>query len=499
MKLPRRSALLLAASAATLSVVLSVPGPALADPPPNYADVPSLTTTTPQLPESPEGDVVTPAPETSDELYPGPTNPSGSDDAAPQPSTDVPETDAPDSEVPSSETAPEESSAPSSSESAKPAPGRRTAPMAVLAGCQTYPPTTFQVCGRIRDKYNQTGGPAGFLLFPKSNELTNPGNTGKRSEFLGGNIYWSAATDAHPVAHEFLTKWGEKGYESGYLKYPTTDEIVLSDGTSRRQEYQGGSIYFKFGVGAHTVQGAIRDKWRAMNAETGILGFPISDEQVTPDGQGRYSHFENGTIYWSAATGARWVSEDMMGSWGNNGYEAGYLGYPIADPTFNTTARTETQKFQGGELTISDFLGSVEWLDPDEVLRVCNFGVKADWVHISTSKVDGVVVPPTASSHAWWYVISGCPAGTTARIEAQLQTRNPDGVWADRGDLGVNANAKPGKERYAPSTHRANGRFLCRGNAKNTWRLEVDVDINGIADPPGKNHSPERELNCGVI
>ncbi|MFI8775419.1 LGFP repeat-containing protein [Gordonia sp. NPDC062954] len=97
---------------------------------------------------------------------------------------------------------------------------------AVAAGCQIYPPTSFQVCGAIRDKYNQMGGPTSFLLFPKSNELTNPGNTGKRSEFIGGNIYWSAATGAHPVAHEFLFKWGDHGYETGFLKYPKTDEIV---------------------------------------------------------------------------------------------------------------------------------------------------------------------------------------------------------------------------------------------------------------------------------
>ncbi|WP_299577486.1 hypothetical protein [uncultured Williamsia sp.] len=172
---------------------------------------------------------------------------------------------------------------------------------AVAAGCQTYPPTSYQVCGRIRDKYNQTGGPNGFLLFPKSNELTNPNNTGKRSEFLGGNIYWSTATDAHPVAHEFLTKWGEKGYESGYMKYPTTDEIVLGDGLSRRQEYQGASIYFNFSTGAHIIQGNIREYWRGLGAETSDLGFPTSDEQQIGDKY--YNTFQGGTIYWSPSAG----------------------------------------------------------------------------------------------------------------------------------------------------------------------------------------------------
>lgn len=147
----------------------------------------------------------------------------------------------------------------------------------VAPGCQVYWPAPFEVCGAIKDKYNQMGGPNSFLLFPKSNELTNPGNTGKRTEFIGGNIYWSAATGAKPVAHEFLTKWGEHGYESGFLKYPTTDEIVLSDG-GRRQEFQGGSIYFSFATGAHNIQGLIRTKWLSLGGTTGALKYPVSDE-----------------------------------------------------------------------------------------------------------------------------------------------------------------------------------------------------------------------------
>lgn len=177
----------------------------------------------------------------------------------------------------------------------------------VAPGCQVYWPAPYEVCGAIKDKYNQMGGPNSFLLFPKSNELTNPGNTGKRTEFLGGNIYWSAATGAKPVAHEFLTKWGEHGYESGFLKYPTTDEIVLSDG-GRRQEFQGGSIYFSFATGAHSTQGLIRDKWISLGGATGALGYPVSDElPVSGNLANQYSrmqHFQGqSTLLYNPTTG----------------------------------------------------------------------------------------------------------------------------------------------------------------------------------------------------
>lgn len=108
----------------------------------------------------------------------------------------------------------------------------------------------------IRDKYNSLGGPGGFLSFPTTAELTNPGNTGKRTQFINGPIYWSAATGAHPVVNSFLNRWGLNGYEAGRLHYPTTDEIVLPDG-GRRQEFQDGVIYVAFqnAVGSALVNG----------------------------------------------------------------------------------------------------------------------------------------------------------------------------------------------------------------------------------------------------
>ncbi|MGW0455036.1 LGFP repeat-containing protein [Gordonia sputi] len=177
---------------------------------------------------------------------------------------------------------------------------------------------------------------------------TNPGNTGKRSEFLGGNIYWSTATDAHPVAHDFLTKWGEKGYEAGFMKYPTTDEVVLSDG--RRQEFQGASIYWSALTGAHNVQGLIRDKWRDIGAESGDFKYPTTDETTTPDGIGRYNSFQGGAVYWSPSTGAQPVTGAIYALWAADNWEAGKWGYPVAAQY--TEGSSIKQQFQGGVITI---------------------------------------------------------------------------------------------------------------------------------------------------
>lgn len=219
-------------------------------------------------------------------------------------------------------------------------------------GCQVYWPAPYEVCGVIRDKYNSLGGPNSFLKFPISNEITNPGNTGKRSEFMVGPIYWSAANGAHPVVNSFVTKWGSKGWESGFLGYPKTDEIVNPDGAGRRQEFVGGAIYWHPTAipDAASIGGAIRTKWNGVNAErvNSLLGYPTSDETVLPDGQGRMNRFERGVIYWSSATGAHPVSGVILAEWALAGFEAGTYKYPTSDEYSAPSGRA--QNFQGGTI-----------------------------------------------------------------------------------------------------------------------------------------------------
>lgn len=203
-----------------------------------------------------------------------------------------------------------------------------------VQSCQYYWPSPHAVCGVIRDKYNSLGGPASFLSFPNSPEYTNPDGYGKRTQFLNGPIYWSAATGAHPVVNSFLNRWGILGYESaqGMLGYPTTDEIVLPDG-GRRQEFQRGAIYVAFqnAVGSAIRNGLIRDKWNSVGAHTGPLGYPSSDPIDVNKNSGRYNNFVNGTITWSQPTGARLLFGVVRDRWASTGREDGPAGYPTAD------------------------------------------------------------------------------------------------------------------------------------------------------------------------
>jgi hypothetical protein len=132
---------------------------------------------------------------------------------------------------------------------------------------------------------------------------------------------------------------------------PTQAETGTPDGIGRYSVFAQGSIYWTAQTGAFEVHGAIRDEWAAVGWEAGILGYPLSDETGTPDGVGRYNVFQHGSIYWTPATGAHEVDGAIRAAWASVGWEAGELGYPISDGYAVTGGRRND--FQHGSITWS--------------------------------------------------------------------------------------------------------------------------------------------------
>jgi uncharacterized protein with LGFP repeats len=157
----------------------------------------------------------------------------------------------------------------------------------------------------IDDKYLALGGPNGFLGSPADagGELGTRDGHGRFRDFQGGTIMWSPASGAHEVHGRIRDKWAQLGGSSGFLGYPTTDESGTPDGHGRFNHFQGGSVYWTPQTDAHEVHGAIRDKWASVGWERSRLGYPLSDEMAS--GHARVSHFQGGTITWTPADGAR--------------------------------------------------------------------------------------------------------------------------------------------------------------------------------------------------
>src|SRR5262249_28411227 len=106
---------------------------------------------------------------------------------------------------------------------------------------------------------------------------------------------------AHEVHGDIRAKWSSMGWETSVLGYPTTDETSTPDGIGRYNHFQGGSIYWTPSLGAHEVQGLIHDFWANQGWEQGALGYPTSDEYSVP--QGRRSDFQHGTVTYNTSTG----------------------------------------------------------------------------------------------------------------------------------------------------------------------------------------------------
>jgi hypothetical protein len=99
-----------------------------------------------------------------------------------------------------------------------------------------------------------------------------------------------------------VTNTAQLGGVAGFLGPPTIAETSTPDGVGRFRHYEEGSIYWHPRTGAHEVHGLILQRWAELNWERGYLGYPITDEINTVDGGGRVSRFEGGELIWREAT-----------------------------------------------------------------------------------------------------------------------------------------------------------------------------------------------------
>ncbi|MFC9766035.1 LGFP repeat-containing protein [Rhodococcus jostii] len=187
----------------------------------------------------------------------------------------------------------------------------------------------YYVCGLILEKYIAMDGPRGSLGMPTSNEKVLPDQVGRVSVFEHGSIYWSPSSDAHPIRGRIGDKWGQKGWEGGFLHYPTSDELRNPDGRGLHQTFQGGSIYYSPETDAHSIGGLIRDKWAEKGWERGTLGYPTTDETGVTGGA--FNHFQGGSIYWSSSDGAHPVWGAIRDKWAASGWERGDYRFPASD------------------------------------------------------------------------------------------------------------------------------------------------------------------------
>jgi uncharacterized protein with LGFP repeats len=203
------------------------------------------------------------------------------------------------------------------------------------------------VQGQIRQVWLALGGPTGGLGVPTSDETGAAGGV-LYSTFAGGAVYWTAGTGAHAVQDAIAKKWTALGALSTGFGVPTTNQLSTPDGVGRYNHFAtGSSIYWTSATGAQAVSGQIRDLWARLGWEKGPLQYPTADERSTAGG--RYSTFQQGAVFWTAALGPHAVYGSIYSTYLSVGAATSRLGFPTSDEYAVSGGRANT--FEHGKIT----------------------------------------------------------------------------------------------------------------------------------------------------
>jgi hypothetical protein len=213
-----------------------------------------------------------------------------------------------------------------------------------------------EVHGAILGKYAQLGWETSALGSPTTDESDTARHDGRFNDFQHGTIMWTPATGAHAVYGAIYDAWRRTGFEMGPLGFPRTDELDTARHDGRFNDFQHGTIMWTPALGAHAVWGAIYDAWGSKGFELGFLGFPTSDEADTARHDGAYCLFQGGEVFWSGATGAHEVHGAILAKYASMGWELSVLGFPTSDELPAPGGRIS--HFQGGSISWSPDRGA---------------------------------------------------------------------------------------------------------------------------------------------
>jgi hypothetical protein len=281
-----------------------------------------------------------------------------------------------------------------------------------------------------------------------------------------GQVFWHPETGAVVLYGAILDRYRELGGPEGVLGYPLNDETGAADGAGRFNRFEHGAVYWHPEIGAREVYGAIFGKWDELGREAGALGYPMTGELGTPDGIGRYNHFQHGSIYFTPSTGAHAVLGKLRDRWASIGWERSYLGYPTAD------TRSNMSRFQRG--TIHEDLasgGTYEVADTRDV-------------HIGTIHVDGAAANGwaqlTISSNGLWRYSGAIRATGAVSYDVAIATtpkvqdaRGRTLSFAETGD--VEGTLVLGGNREHTWDHKGSDEFV-----RDNWDALRDCDFTTV-------------------
>ena len=181
-------------------------------------------------------------------------------------------------------------------------------------------------------------------------------------------------------------RWRANGGDSGVYGSPHIGEAIVGDG--RYTRFVRRSLYYRPSTGTLYVAGHIRERYDSLKAHTGILGWPTTDETASLTKGSRRSRFTNGSIYWSAKTGAWALTGGINQGYQTLGQDKSALGLPTAAQGKLSFGGGVQQKFVGGWLMWSSSTKAQAMLGP----------IGARWIAYSNRSREKIGLPVAAQT-----------------------------------------------------------------------------------------------------
>ena len=149
-----------------------------------------------------------------------------------------------------------------------------------------------------------------------------------------------------------MAAWDKAGGASSTLGARKGDVYPIGDGFAL--DFDGGKMYFTPATGAKYMFGPILDKYESLGGPANSdLGFPTINEVpglAGPDSRvSTFAASDNPVIFWTPDHGAFVVRGALNAAWDKLGSSGGVLGAPTGDETYD--GEVASQKFTGGEVS----------------------------------------------------------------------------------------------------------------------------------------------------
>lgn len=237
-----------------------------------------------------------------------------------------------------------------------------------------------------------------------------------------------AASPIGDAEAAIMAAWDKAGGQASPLGARKGDVYPVGDGFAL--DFDGGKMFYTAATGAKYIYGPILDKYESLGGPAGSdLGFPTIDEVAGlagPDSRvSTFSASDKPVIFWTPDHGAFVVRAALNAAWDKLGSSGGVLGVPVGDETYD--GEVISQKFSGGQ---------VSWNRDTKQFTTEPAGL--------ADQLKGLQVPidPTAAINMAWRAAGGA----SGPLGVQQGGQYPIG-----GD-GVAQNFAGGKVFFSPAT-----------------------------------------------